>query len=528
MFLRLALVVALSSVALPTAAMQAAPVPSQPSQTEIQSMLNEKVSRDRRAVGAVLALVNEHGWQVYVAGETCEGQGAVNERTAFEIGSLTKPLTASAFYRMVEEGRLAADATVQSLLPDGSPGLAYEGNPMQLIHLVEHTSGLPRMPDDLTDESQYSTEQLYSFLSLFQLARKPGETRDYSNIGYGLLGVLLGRAANLPYSEMLDEAILTPLGMRDTFIDHPSHAVSLACGHDEALNPIAATVLAPTLEGAGGAKSTAVDMARFLQASFIGAEPFQVRWGRPQTVRGRTLFTHDGSTNGYASFMAYDPERRVGAVVLSNTRYVMDDLVLHLLDPDYPLVPRRTAIQVEATALESHTGTYRADDGAELSIQRHGSRLFLLRAGQLPRELFAETANAFFVDDARPVIFSTDEGASLVRAFRRDGTAQQSVRTGDVAPLFHEASEAELERLVGRYALGDDVFMDVRRDGVRLTAKITGQSELELLPLSDRRFTYKDVAAEVEFTLAVGPAKSLVILQGGDQTPAERIDWVER
>jgi len=150
------------------------------------------------------------------------------------------------------------------------------------------------------------------------------------------------------------ERITEPLGMKDTAIAlSPEMTARLAVGHDGRMKP-AKNWDIPTLAGAVALRSTANDLLRFLAAElgFVGttlksAMEAQLSVRRPgaaastqialgwyvSEIQSRTVFRHNGITGGYRSFIAFDPQARVGVVVLSNayTRIGPDDIGRHVL-----------------------------------------------------------------------------------------------------------------------------------------------------------------------------------------------------
>jgi D-alanyl-D-alanine-carboxypeptidase/D-alanyl-D-alanine-endopeptidase len=133
-----------------------------------------------------------------------------------EIGSLTKVLTGTALMRMAAAGLLDVDDPVERWLS------AVPASGITLRHLMEHTSGLPRLPPGVRGLSRdpyaaFSRQALSATLTrLDQLATSPaGERREYSNFGYAVLGAALVAAAQQPYPELLRQQVLDPLGVAD-------------------------------------------------------------------------------------------------------------------------------------------------------------------------------------------------------------------------------------------------------------------------------------------------------------------------
>jgi len=258
----------------------------------------------------------------------------------FEIGSITKVFTALLLADMAAKGEVHLDDPVAKYLPAGA--LAAHGHrPITLRDLASHYSGLPRLPDnlnvgDMTDPySTYGETDLLAFLKGWTPTRAPGAMFEYSNFGAGLLGYALGRAGGKPYETLVEERILRPLAMKSTrFAIGPGEAVPH--GPDgKAVKPWRLSIHV----AAGGLRSTAGDMARFVQAlidppvSLNAAvamllkdrKPGDGRLGRvglglltEPTSAGEVAY-HDGGTGGSRSSMVIDVARKRGAVVLVNS-----------------------------------------------------------------------------------------------------------------------------------------------------------------------------------------------------------------
>ncbi|MFJ8696337.1 serine hydrolase domain-containing protein [Streptomyces roseolilacinus] len=139
-----------------------------------------------------------------------------------EIGSLTKVLTGTALVRAAAAGLLDPDDPVERWLP------APPGSGITLRHLMEHTSGLPRLPPGLRGPGRdpyapFTAEALGGMLTrLDRLAENPpGRHTEYSNFGYAVLGAALAAATRQPYEELLRTHVLEPLGVADEVTASP-------------------------------------------------------------------------------------------------------------------------------------------------------------------------------------------------------------------------------------------------------------------------------------------------------------------
>jgi D-alanyl-D-alanine-carboxypeptidase/D-alanyl-D-alanine-endopeptidase len=198
---------------------------------------------------------------------------ALDGDTVFEIGSVTKVFTSLLLADMVQRGEVALTDPVAKYLPPGIKMPERGGRQITLQDLATHTSGLPRLPPNLAPKdpanpyADYSVEQLYQFLSSYQLTRDIGSQYEYSNLGGGLLGHALARRAGMDYGALVRSRICEPLEMKSTGITlSAGMKARMAVGHDRSLDAVENWDL-PALAGAGGLRSTANDLLTFLAAN---------------------------------------------------------------------------------------------------------------------------------------------------------------------------------------------------------------------------------------------------------------------
>ena len=115
--------------------------------------------------------------------------------------------------------------------------------------------------DPANPYADYSVEQLYQFLSSYQLTRDIGSQFEYSNLGGGLLGQALARRAGVDYEALVRSRITGPLGMNSTGITlSPEMKARLALGHNDKL----VTVPNWDLPALGGRRRTAIQRQRYV------------------------------------------------------------------------------------------------------------------------------------------------------------------------------------------------------------------------------------------------------------------------
>ncbi|HEV7307349.1 serine hydrolase [Ensifer sp.] len=412
-----------------TSAHAASPSPT-PTDPEILEILTDRIDRQQQSVGIVVGVIDADGRRVIAHGHPAKGDPSlVDGRTVFEIGSVTKVFTALLLADAVEKGTLGLDTPVSSLLPASVVMPEDKQIPITLEHLATHMSGLPRLPDNLVPAddndpyADYDTAKLHAFLSSHQPTRKPGVEHEYSNLGAGLLGHILGLKAGLSYEDLVAIRISAPLGLKDTAITvRPDWTGRQAKGYDAALDPASDWHLA-SLQGAGALRSTADDMLTFLAAA-MGKTPSPLAPAFASMLATRApigngdndqqalgwvisgkgddqIIWHNGGTGGYRSFVGYRPSTGVGVVALSNasTEIGVDDIGRHLLNRNAPLAPAvtpRTAVAVDPATYDAYLGTYRLHPGFELTIFRDGDRLFAQATGQDRLEIVPEAEHRFF------------------------------------------------------------------------------------------------------------------------------------
>ena len=441
-------------------AQQPAPAPAASrapfTDAEIRAIIEQRVA-EKRSAGIVVGVLDPDGrTRIVAAGSPGPGRPPLDSNTVFEIGSITKVFTGTLLAALVEEGKVRLDDPVQKYLPDSVRMPTRNGKAITLALLAEQRSGLPRLPDNMRPAdpanpyADYSVAQLYQFLSNHQLTRDPGQTWEYSNLGVGLLGHVLARAAGKSYEELVRERVLVPLKMTHTSIAlTPWMRDHLALGHGPQGDVVANWDL-PTLAGAGALRSTALDMLKFVDANL---HPERGPLGRAMALAQReraaaappmamglawlimragtdTIVWHNGGTGGYRSFVGFVPAREIGVVVLTNSGGAgADDIGMHLLNRDLPLapkpapVPQRTAIELAPDVLARYVGRYQLAPNFVLDVTVRDGALHVQPTGQPMLRLWPESETRFFLKEVDAQIsFERDaSGAATGAVLHQNG-----------------------------------------------------------------------------------------------------------
>ncbi len=536
----------------------------EPTPAAIRAILQERIDKNKKSIGIVAGVINAKGSQVTGYGKL--GQEKHQEpdgNTVYEIGSITKVFTAILLQDMAERGALNLDDPLSKHLPKSVKAPTKDGKEITLRHLATHTSGLPRLPDNLEMKNpdnpyaDYTVGQMYDFLSRYQLPRGIGEKYEYSNYGAGLLGHLLALKAGMDYETLVTKRICGPLKMNDTRIKLSAQMQSrLAQGHNEVLRP-AANWDIPTLAGAGALRSTANDLLLFLAANLgFTKSPLtpilpkthltQNNTGVPDLEIGlgwhihkkhdSEIIWHNGGTGGYRSFLGFDKAKGLGVVVLSNSTNDIDDIGRHLLNPKFELAKlepskERKAIKVDPKIYDAYVGHYELTPSFVIAVTKEGERIFAQATGQPRFEVFPESEIKFFltVVDAQITFVKDEKGQIEHLILHQNGIDQKARKLGPdyqpPPPRKEIAINPEiLKNYAGQYELAPGFIFDVIVENNQLQVQLTGQPRFPVFAEAEAKFFYKVVDAQLTFQKdAGGKVTSLILHQGGrDQTAKKK------
>jgi serine-type D-Ala-D-Ala carboxypeptidase/endopeptidase len=444
-----------------------------PSDSDIRQILANRIDKQKQSVGIVVGVIDANGRRTISYGKLEKGDSRpLDGSTLYEIGSITKVFTALLLADMVQRGEVKLDDPLSKYLPATVKVPQRDGQQITLVDLATHTSGLPRMPANFRPKDpgdpyvDYTDEQLYAFLSSYELIRAVGVKFEYSNLGFGLLGHGLARRAGTNYEALVQARICEPLGMKDTRITlTPDMERRLAAGHSADLVTVPGWNI-PTLAGAGALRSSANDLLSFLAAAMgytdtklAPAMKIMLSVKRPtgapfmDTALGWTIDTRgggeiiwkNGGTGGYRTFIGYAPRTGVGVVALSNasTGAGADDIGLHLLDARFPLeVPEGSAREttLSTQVLDRYVGHYELTPTFIFAVTRDGDQLFVQATGQPRSAVYSKTEKEFFykVVDAQISFVTNPQGQTSGLVLHQNGRDQAAKRIGD-----SEAKELE-------------------------------------------------------------------------------------
>ncbi len=331
---------------------------------KVEAVVREHFERGR-APGLAFALLIDGAVakEITLGDADLEPKRPVTNKTRFRVGSLTKTFTAAAVLSLVRENALSLDEPIENLLPEAERVLypSSDSPKITVAHLLSHQGGLPMNGNyDLSASAKEPPTQVEVLASLDALVLEapPGARVRYSNLGFSLLGVLIERAAGMPYRAYLDKVVLAPAGIRSASWEGAGAAAELGSrsfkkrGADWAALPFEKLGAS---EADGGLWLDLPDLARWA-ALFSNAHParsgddkgllprqvlrdmmagktasnlsevagstraFQTgyAWHSNVSCHGDRVVSHLGGIDGYAASIEILPEHGVALVALAN------------------------------------------------------------------------------------------------------------------------------------------------------------------------------------------------------------------
>lgn len=324
---------------------------------KVDSVARQYIQKEN-TVGLSIGVYKGGISSIYNYGETARGNNNLpTSNTIYEIGSITKTFTSALLAWYVNEGQIKLTDSITKYLPDSvASNPALQG--ITVVTLSNHTSGLPNLPDNFYANSSdtinpykdYNRQMLFAYLKNCKLKRAPGEKYIYSNLGAALLGVILEKVSGKTYGQMLTEIITKPLQIGSTVLHVPAAMRSrFVSEYNDNGKPTPAWNW-DVFESAGALRSSVSNMLTYVKANMdtTGSTKLskafaltrQVTYSKDIKiglnwhiiiVNGVEYFFHNGATDGSSSYLAYNIDRNIAIVILSNCGERVDAIGAKLL-----------------------------------------------------------------------------------------------------------------------------------------------------------------------------------------------------
>ncbi|WP_294322354.1 serine hydrolase domain-containing protein [uncultured Sphingomonas sp.] len=432
-------IVAVEQGLVPAVVLADAPVPRRTIAAEMQ----------RLKVPGVSVAVLHDGRIVWAKGygvTRADGR-AVTPDTLFQAGSISKPVTALAALRLVDQHRLTLDGDVNARLK-GWKLPTPPGVQVTLRALLSHTAGttvhgfpgyaagaaMPSVDDVLAGRAPANTKPVV-------VDTPPGTMWRYSGGGYTVIQKLIGDVTGKPFATVLQDEVLRPAGMTHSRFAQPIDAAALATAawpHDGLGKPVDGGPHRYPELAAAGMWSTPSDLLRYAIAvrdsvrrpggllaqklAIAMLTPGKGDYGLGLEVHGapdNRAFSHGGSNEGYENFLVAFSRSGDGVAVMTNGAQG-NELAMEITRsvaaaydwPSYRSVVRRSLPIPEATAARM-VGNYAIPQLGSFSILRQGAGLALSMKEGVSEPLYAMSSDTYFIL-SNDLVLRIDRAASDV------------------------------------------------------------------------------------------------------------------
>lgn len=466
----------------------------------------------------------------------------------FEIGSMTKQMTAVAVLMLMEEGKLSLQDEITKYIPD----YPVQGHKITIHHLLTHTSGIksytsmqewqPLWRNDMTPEEM---------IDLFKnqpMDFAPGEHYLYNNSAYFMLGYVIEKASGMSYGKFLKERIFKPLKMNNSYYgSHEQIIQGRASGYQKKEDFVNAEYLSLTQPYAAGSVMSNVDDLLTWQMAvrdnkLVKKETMQLAFtdyrlndGKPihygygwglNDINGSPTIEHSGGIFGYTTNGIWLPEEDVYVVMLTNRDDIgPGDISTRVaaiaIGKPYPSAG--SSVSLSQDVLRSLEGVFEFEDGSvrkffvedgQLMSQKQGSAKF--RLIPLSEKLFS------YENSFSTVEFSTMAGKrkavfkNRIDAFTGELSDKKIAENAEIS-----LSPEQMKPFVGVYEVQPGFSLTFTLEDGHLMTQATGQEKFEVFPSSENTFFLKVVDARIEFQRnAEGVVDALMLYQGGAEIRA--------
>jgi putative ATP-binding cassette transporter len=322
---------------------------------EMNALVNRIMEEDNiPGVSVVIVQGNETVFAKGYGITSINNPQPVDEKTIFTLASVSKSFTALGVLLLRDEGMLDIDKPVVYYLPDFSMANKEDSDKITVRQLLTHTSGIGgSMAEPLGYfDGPHAMSEMVADLGGLTLNNHPGDTFQYSNLNYFLLGAVVEAASGQLFEDYMQEAVFTPLGLtRTTLKPEQAEEWGSAYGHQPVFGQIVERSM-PVYRSAtpaGWVMSNATDMSRWLElflnegsldgnqliksetikemltpATFYKKDGNLIGYGMGWLINtdsnGITRMWHGGDSPSFLADMIILPDYEVGVAVMVNSQ----------------------------------------------------------------------------------------------------------------------------------------------------------------------------------------------------------------
>ncbi len=473
---------------------------------------------------------------------------AMKPEMVFEIGSMTKQMTAVAVLMLIEEGKLSLQDEITKYIPD----YPVQGHKITIHHLLTHTSGIksytsmqdwqPLWRKDLTPS------EMIDVFKNQPMDFAPGEQYLYNNSAYFMLGYIIEKASGLSYAQFLKERIFEPLKMNNSYYGSHEQIIPLrASGYQKKEDFVNAEYLSLTQPYAAGSVMSCVDdlltwqmairdnklvkketiQLAFTDYRLIDGKPIHYGYGWVlNEINGSPTIEHSGGIFGYTTNGIWLPEEDVYVVMLTNRDdFGPSDISTRLaaMAINKPYLSAESSVKLNEALLRSLEGVFEFEDGSVRKFFVEDGQLMSQKQGSAKFRLIPLSENLFAYENSFSTVeFSTTAGKrkavfkNRIDAFTGELTNKKIAENAEIS-----LSPEQMKPFVGVYEVQPGFSLTFTLEDGHLMTQATGQEKFEVFPSSENTFFLKVVDARIEFQRnSEGVVDALMLYQGGAEIKA--------
>ena len=346
-----------------------------------------------------------------------DGKIPLKNTDQFLIGSVTKIFTATAIYKLFEDGEIDFNLQLSHYLPE----IKIRQNDPTIRQLLQHTSGLPEYTLHMNSESESIRDKVLSSLQNTPSFFSAGSQTAYSNSGFYLLGLIIEKISGMSYSDFVYSKLIEPHDFSHISYYQPNNHLERVKGYRlENNNFVIANQHEPDYPyAAGNISSNSSDLAKWFYLLNTGKvlHPSTLEEMKKITTlecghsawyasglfinvdpSGRSVIRHSGDINGFRSDLAYYPDYDLTISVLINTQSAVrpENITVQIADEITKL--KRTKWLTPKKDTEAFTGIYGGyKEGKEclMEVFIQNDTLKIVKAGEQPQNLYIIDKNKF-------------------------------------------------------------------------------------------------------------------------------------
>ena len=387
--------------------------------TKLDNYFNA-LEQNNKFMGSVA--VSKNGEIIYIKSigfADIENKVKATENSKYRIGSISKSFTTVLILKAVEQKKLNTNQTIDKWFPT-----IKNAKKITVNHLLSHRSGINNFTDDkdyLTWNTQPKTEkEMIEIIAKGGSDFNPDSKAEYSNSNFVLLTYILEKTFTKSYSDLLQEFIVKPIGLKNTYVFgkiNPSNNECKSYSFSGSWKTETETDFTVPL-GAGAITSTPSDLTKFADALFSGKLLTNESLEIMKTIKdgyGIGLFQipfyksvgygHTGGIDGFSSIYSYFSDDKISYALISNgTNINNNDISIAVLSAIYDKpyeIPVFTTFTLTSEDLDKYLGVYASKQiPLKITISKDGNTLIAQGTGQPAFPIEATEKDKFKFDQA--------------------------------------------------------------------------------------------------------------------------------